>query len=153
MIGVRVVGYWEVCRVSSYPESSREAFGQPGIPPRWTHGAKDGVGTSYSTSSHIWFTAWNGVLTEVYYPTVDRPQLRDLQFLITDGHSFFHEEKRHLQSRFSRISAHTLGYRAVNSDPEGRYEIVKELIADPHEACVLQHVQLRGDESFLSTLH
>jgi GH15 family glucan-1,4-alpha-glucosidase len=42
----------------------------------------------------VWFTFWNGIVTEVYYPTVDRPQLRDLQYLITDGKSFFHEEKR-----------------------------------------------------------
>jgi len=30
---------------------------------------------------------------------VDRPQLRDLQYLITDGKSFFHEEKRHLKTK------------------------------------------------------
>ena len=80
-----------------------EAFGGPGIPPRWTHAAKDGVGTAYSSSSRLWFTLWNGVVTEVYYPTVDRPQLRDLQFLITDGESFFHEEKRHLRSATERL--------------------------------------------------
>ena len=62
----------------------KEAFGGPGIPPRWTHGAKDGVGTAYASSSRLWFTVWNGVVTEVYYPTVDRPQLRDLQFLVTE---------------------------------------------------------------------
>jgi glucoamylase len=32
-----------------------------------------------------------GVVNEVYYPTVDRPQIRDLQYLITDGSSFFHD--------------------------------------------------------------
>lgn len=75
----------------------RVAVGRPGIEPRWTQGSKDGVGTAYAASSRIWFTVWNGVLTEVYYPTVDRPQLRDLQYLVTDGESFFHEEKRHLR--------------------------------------------------------
>ena len=86
-------------------EDDGPAFGAPGMEPRWTSSRKDAVSTAYATSSRIWFTAWNGVLTEVYYPTVDRPQLRDLQFLITDGSTFFHEEKRHLLSRFSRISA------------------------------------------------
>src|SRR5205085_2646730 len=51
------------------------AFGRPGIEPRWTHGDKDGVGTAYSASSRIWFTLWNGIITEVYYPTVDHPQI------------------------------------------------------------------------------
>ncbi|MFZ0636316.1 MAG: glycoside hydrolase family 15 protein [Candidatus Acidiferrales bacterium] len=128
------------------------AFGQPGIQPRWTHGGKDGVGTAYAASSQIWFTLWRGVITEVYYPTVDRPQLRDLQYLITDGKSFFHEEKRHLRSKFERLSDHVLGYRCTNSDPDGRYAIVKEIITDPHLPCVLQRTKLTGDDSFVSRL-
>ena len=129
-----------------------EAFGRPGIEPRWTHGAKDGVGTAYAASSRIWFTFWNGIVTEVYYPTVDRPQLRDLQYLVTDGKSFFHDEKRNLDSKLERLRDHGLGYRCTNSDPAGRYAIVKEIIADPHLACVLQHTKLTGEESFLSKL-
>ena len=56
---------------------TRAAFGHPGIEPRWTHGDKDGVGTAYSADSRIWFTLWKGCVTEVYYPTIDRPQIRD----------------------------------------------------------------------------
>ena len=128
------------------------AFGWPGIEPRWTHGGKDGVGTAYAASSRVWFTFWNGIITEVYYPTVDRPQLRDLQYLITDGKSFFHDEKRSLKSKLEPLSDHGLGYRCTNSDPAGHYSIVKEIIADPHLACVLQRTKLTGDESFLSKL-
>jgi glucoamylase len=129
-----------------------DAFGWPGTEPRWTHGAKDGVGTAYAASSRIWFTFWNGIITEVYYPTVDRPQIRDLQYLITDGKSFFHDEKRNLESKIEHLSDRGLGYRCTNSDPAGRYAIVKKIIADPHLACVLQHTRLTGDESFLSGL-
>jgi len=133
-------------------DNENGAFGSPGIHPRWTHGGKDGVGTAYAASSQIWFTLWNGIVTEVYYPTVDRPQLRDLQYLITDGNSFFHEEKRHLKSKFERLSDHALGYRCTNSDPEGRYAVVKEIITSPHLACVLQRTKLTGDEPFVSNL-
>ncbi len=133
-------------------ETTSEAFGRPGAEPRWTHGGKDGVGTAYAASSRIWFTFWNGILTEVYYPTVDRPQLRDLQYLITDGKTFFHEEKRQLKSKFERLSDHTLGYRCINTDPEGRYAIAKEIITDPQLACVLQRTEITGDPSFTSKL-
>ena len=129
-----------------------QAFGWPGIEPRWTHGAKDGVGTAYAASSRIWFTFWNGIVTEVYYPTVDRPRLRDLQYPITDGKSFFHDEKRNLQSKLEHLPDHGLGYRCTNSDPAGHYSIVKEVIVDPHLACVLQYTKLTGDESFVSGL-
>jgi len=136
---------------SNNSNSNKDAFGHPGISPRWTHGDKDGVGTAYAASSQVWFTLWNGIITEVYYPTVDRPQVRDLQYMITDGKSFFHDEKR-LKSTTERLSDHTLGYRCINSDPDGRYTIVKEIITSPHLACILQRTKLRGDESFISKL-
>jgi glucoamylase len=130
----------------------KEAFGRPGIPPRWTHAAKDGIGTAYSSSSRLWFTLWNGAVTEVYYPTVDRPQLRDLQFLATDGESFFHEEKRDLATATARLPNHVLGYRITNTDPEGRYAIEKEILSDPHLPCLLVNATLTGEASFLSRL-
>ncbi len=128
------------------------AFGWPGIEPRWTHGDKDGVGTAYAASSRIWFTLWNGIITEVYYPTVDHPQIRDLQYLVTDGKTFFHDEKSYLKSKCARLSGHALGYRITNADPDGRYSITKEVITDPHLGCILQHTQLSGDETFISKL-
>src|SRR5260370_1227748 len=57
--------------------SSGRAFGHPGIPPTWTASSKDGIGTAYATASRVWFTLAQGILTEIYYPTIDRPQLRD----------------------------------------------------------------------------
>lgn len=107
-----------------------EAFGRPGIEPRWTHSNKDGVGTAYSSSSYLRFTTWNEIVTEVYYPTIDGPQLRDLQYLISDGSTFFQEEKRDLKIPVERISNHALGYRCTNADPDGRYTITKGVIGD-----------------------
>jgi glucoamylase len=130
-----------------------QAFGSPGIDPRWTHANKDGVGTAYSTSSRVWFTVWNGVVTEIYHPTVDRPQVRDLQYLISDGKSFFHEEKRHLESKIEPMWTHGLGYRITNCDPQGRYTVIKEVIADPHLSCILQHTKLTQESEFISQLH
>ncbi|MGE3841881.1 MAG: glycoside hydrolase family 15 protein, partial [Vicinamibacterales bacterium] len=129
-----------------------DAFGRPGLEPRWSYGDKDGVGTAYAVSSRIWFTLLNGIVTEIYSPTVDRPQVRDLQYLVTDGSTFFHEERRHLRSTTERLTPHALGYRIRNADPAGRYAIVKEVITDPHYACVLQHTHLEGDPSLLPAL-
>jgi glucoamylase len=120
----------------------RLAFGGPGIEPKWTQGNKEGVGTSPYTDSKVWFTIWRGVLTEVYYPLVDHPQIRDLQYLVTDGRTFFHEEKRHLESRVERPTAHGLAYRITTSDPAGRYRLEKEVISDPHLPVVLLHTRL-----------
>ncbi|MGH9632944.1 MAG: glycoside hydrolase family 15 protein [Bryobacteraceae bacterium] len=120
------------------------AFGRPGISPRWTSSAKEGVGTAYSIGSSVWFTLSHGILNEIYYPTIDRPQVRDMQFLITDGDTFFHEEKRDLESTISYIEEHTLGYRIESADPERRYRIEKEIITDPHQPCVLINTRLEA---------
>jgi glucoamylase len=130
-----------------------EAFGAPGLEPRWTSSAKDAVCTAYSASSKIWFTVSHGILNEIYSPTIDRPQIRDMQFLITDGETFFHEERRDLEHAFEYIDEDALAVRVRNSDPEGRYSLTREMIADPHYPVVLVKVHLEGEAEFLSRLH
>jgi glucoamylase len=124
------------------PRGDRVAFGGPGMEPRWSHSNKDGVGTAYSADSRLWYTLWRGIVTEVYFPRIDRPQVRDLEFLLTDGETFFHEEKRHLRSVTKRPTAHALGYRVTSDDPEGRYRIHKSVIGDPHLPCLLVNTRL-----------
>ncbi|MGH9487094.1 MAG: glycoside hydrolase family 15 protein [Terriglobales bacterium] len=119
-----------------------EAFGAPGIPPRWTRGGKDAIGTAYSASSRVWFTLAQGTLTEMYFPTLDHPQLRDVQFLFTDGETFFHGERRDCDSHSDVLAPEALGYRITTQDRKGRYTCHKELIADPHLSCVLLHTQV-----------
>lgn len=132
--------------------TSQQAFGSPGIEPRWSRSDKTAVGTAYSASSRLWFTVAAGIISEVYYPTIDRPQIRDLQYLITDGSTFFHDERRHMTSKVERISAHALGYRLTNECREEPYSIIKEVIVDPHHACLLVRTRLEGDESLLERL-
>jgi len=134
-------------------ESIPAATGGPGIPPRWTYSAKDVVGTAYSVSSRVWYTVSGGVLSEVYYPTLDRPQIRDLQFVVTDGETFFHDAHRNLRSSAEYLGEHGLGVRIINADPAGRYQLVMEVISDPHQPCVLIDTRLEGDPDQLRRLH
>jgi glucoamylase len=120
----------------------RVAFGAPGIPPRWSHSNKDGIGTAYSADSRLWFTLWRGIVTEVYFPTIDRPQLRDLELMFTDGSSFVHEEKRDLQARIERLGGDTLAYRSTAEEAEGRYRVRKTVLSDPHLPCLLSRVRV-----------
>jgi len=133
-------------------KSTGEAFGRPGTPPKWTSSSKEGVGTAYSTSSRVWFTLSHGILNEIYYPTIDKPQIRDLQFLITDGETFFHEERRDLHSDIELIRRDALGYRITSYAPDGRYIITKEIISDPHQPCVLIHANIDVKEEWSERL-
>jgi glucoamylase len=118
------------------------APGAPGITPRWTSSAKDGIGTAYHTSSRLWFTLSHGIVNEVYYPHVDTPNTRDLQFLITDGETFCHEERRDLDHLTEYPEQNVLLYRLTNSDRKGRYRIIKEIIGEPHSSVLLMHTRL-----------
>ncbi|MHB8352019.1 MAG: glycoside hydrolase family 15 protein [Thermoplasmata archaeon] len=128
------------------------AFGGPGITPQWEHGDKSGVGTAYSTDSKVWYTLWRGIVTEVFYPTVDRPQLRDLQFLVTDGTSLFQEERRHLLPEISCLDPVAPAYRVTTTDPDGRYSIVKEVITAPHLPVLLERVRFQRDPGYVGPL-
>lgn len=134
-------------------QTSPVATGAPGIPPRWTRSAKDAVCTAYSSSSRLWFTTSAGVLNEIYFPTIDQPQVRDLQFLITDGETFFHEERRDLDSTTEYIGDTGLGVKIVGHAPDGRYHLFKEVITDPHQPTLLINARLEGDPDLLKKLH
>jgi glucoamylase len=118
------------------------AFGAPGIEPRWTRSAKEGIGTAYHTGCRVWFTLSHGIINEIYYPNVDCPNTRDLQFLITDGETFCHEERRDLEHKLEYPEKSTLYYRLTNSDPAGRYRVIKDVMTDPHSSVFLMSTRI-----------
>jgi hypothetical protein len=105
-----------------------------GIEPRWTSSAKEGVGTAYHTSCRLWFTLSHGIINEIYYPRVDQPNTRDFQFLISDGETFCHEEKRDLNHLVEYPERDCVFYRLTNSERQGRYRIIKHVLTDPHRS-------------------
>lgn len=119
----------------------RVAPGAPGTLIGWAPSKKDGFGTAYSADSRTWYTTWKGIVTELYFPRIDRPQIRALQYAVTDGETFFQDEVRHLKTEISRPHPNALSYRIVNTDPDGRYSIEKEIIAAPHHPVVLIHTR------------
>src|SRR5665213_2398486 len=129
----------------------RGAFGAPGADPHWSHANKDGVGTAYDLESRIWFTIWNGILTEIHYPTVDRPQVRDIQFLFIDADGKILDEKRDMRHEVERITP-SQGYRVVSTDKDNRFSSAKEIITDPRRASVLIHVEMKGQKQVLQGL-
>lgn len=137
---------------SAQPRSAYRAPGGPGIEPRWTRGAKTAVGTAYSSSSRVWYTLDHGAITEVYYPTIDSPQIRDLQFLLTDGETFFHDERRHVIGTIDCIEGAALGFDVTNRDREGRYAIHKTILGDPHQNCLLVRTRLETSNELLKRL-
>ena len=125
----------------------KQAPGRPGMEPKWTSSAKSGVGTAVSANSRVWFTVSHGIINEIYYPGIDQACTRDMGMIVTDGASFFSEEKRHAVPGAAYLADGVPGFSLVNACMQGRYEIHKEIIADPGRNTVLQRtrfVPVRG---------
>ena len=90
------------------------APGWPGIAPRWTSpSAKSGAGTALNQHSKVWFTLSHGILNESIF-SPGRPGLHSRYgLLVTDGHGFFSEEKRHCRFENSPFEP---GIPAVRAD-------------------------------------
>src|SRR6185369_7857729 len=83
---------WLLVVVTNVPAQSKEnlvkenlAPGAPGKDAKWANAGKQGVGTSNTLQSKVWFTLQGGVLTEVFYPSVDMPNVQVLQFIVVDA--------------------------------------------------------------------
>jgi len=117
------------------------ATGAPGEKATWTNGNKQGVGTSTTAFSRVWFTLGDGVLTEAYYPTVDKANLRLLEFVVTDGAGFFERESADTDHRVEPIARDVLAFRQTNTSRSGRYRIVRETFTDAAHQTVVVHVR------------
>ena len=122
-----------------------DAPGRPGAEPRWAPAAKDGVGTAIGpnggSASRVWFTICEGILTEVFYPRVDQACIRDLGCVVTDGSTFFSDERLHCEHKLEYPNAGVPLYRVNNTCRQGAYQLEKTFFTHPRQDAVLQAVR------------
>jgi glucoamylase len=121
-------------------DSGTAATGGPGATSHQDQSRKDCVGTARNTTSKIWFTVANGVLSDVYAPTVDATNVETMQYIVTDG------------STFTDLQSRDMTY-TVKSDPTGMtctvtstakdksYQLVTTYLTDPARDSVVVHTR------------
>jgi glucoamylase len=120
---------------------SAEAFGHPGMCPTWSPSTLAFLGTANNSTSKVWFTGFDGILGEVFYPSVDKPATVDWQFLVGDArHTWVDEEKRDTTSQVSLNDAHSLAWEIANTAKNGLYQIQKTIFTDPKRNTLVQQV-------------
>jgi len=119
----------------------RYAPGWPGIESRWTSSAKTGIGTALNLHSRVWFTISHGILNEIYFPRLDQACTRDCGMIVTDGQTYFSEEKRHCTFENVPVELGVPAYELRNTSTDGRYRIEKEVLTDPWRNVVLQKIR------------
>ena len=102
---------------------------------------KDCLGTARNTTSKVWYTVANGVLSDTYYPTVDNTNVETLQYVVSDGSTF-----TDLQTRDMTYTAEALpdsggmACRITATAKGGNYRITTDYLTDPSRNTVLMHV-------------
>ena len=113
------------CRISTWPARTASA-------PR------------RNSTSKVWFTVANGVLSDVYYPTIDNTNNETLQFVVTDG-SHLHRpaDPRH-DLPVSALDDSGMSCRVTTTAKNGRYTLVTDYFTDPQRDSVVMRTTLAG---------
>ena len=122
-------------------QAQGEAPGGPGGNADWLPADKTGFGTSYSTASNVWFTLEGGRLSEVYYPRLDTPSVRNLDFVVTDGHSFAVRAQDASTSTRLLDPNQSLTYQIVNTDTANSWQLTTTYVTDPSRPTLLIQVK------------
>jgi glucoamylase len=132
-----------------------EPIGRPGVSHNWAPAFKQAIGTAFeenSAASPVWFTVSEGVLSEVFYPHPDQAQVGELEFIVTDGHSFLSEQKRDTLSLNRDMPPEVtladdgMSVHISGMDRLGLYSFEQTLVTDPDSPSVRIHTKFKWNQ-------
>ena len=131
------------------------APGAPGAPSYFDLARKDCLGTAANTGSKVWYTVADGVLSDVYEPTIDNTDVSTLQYVVTDGATFTDLQTRDMTYT---VAADPTGMACTvtSTDTEHGYRLVTTYLTDPARDTVLMNTRLQalpGSGANLARLH
>lgn len=135
---------WLLVVAANVPAQSQGSLapGAPGKDAKWANAGKQGVGTSNTMQSKVWFTLQGGVLTEVFYPTVDMPNVQVLQFIVVNAAGPKVEtELNDANSQVKVLSDKALSFSQINRARNNQWTITKTYTTDPQRNTLLIDVQ------------
>ena len=95
-------------------------------------------------SSRLWFTIAQGIVTEVYYPRIDIPQIKDLGFIIADDKGFWIELRRLGNYTVSLAKPGVPAVKIVHRHE--RFSFTLEVCPSQRRDTLLLRYRLEGDQ-------
>lgn len=114
----------------------------PGALSRFDLARKDCFGTAANRTSKVWYTIADGVLSDVYNPTVDNTNLATMQFLVSDGSTFTDLQTRDTTYTVGPLDRSGMACEVVSTARSGRYRIIADYVTDPGRDAVVVRVRL-----------
>jgi len=120
------------------------APGGPGALSHFDLARKDCLGTAAGTASKVWYTVAGGVLSDVYYPTVDNTNLETLQYIVTDGSTFTDLQIRDTTYSVRAVDPGGMECEVTATAKSGAYRIVTDYFTDPVRNTLLMQVRVHN---------
>ncbi len=121
---------------------SGQAPGGPGATSYLDTARKDCFGTARNTTSKVWFTVADGVLSDVFSPTIENTNVSTVQYIVTDGRTFADLQQRDMTYTVSSPDPSGMVCRVTSTDRAHRFRLVSDYITDPARDSVVIHTTL-----------
>ncbi len=121
------------------------APGGPGALSHFDLARKDCLGTANNRTSKVWYTVAGGVLSDVYYPTIDNTNVETLQYIVTDGSSFTDLQSRDMSYTVQTLDPSGMECQVTATAKSGAYSIVTDYFTDPGRNTLLLRVRMHNN--------
>ena len=121
---------------------SGAAPGGPGAQSYLGTSRKDCFGTAANTGSKAWYTVADGVLSDVYSPTIENSNDATLQYVVTDGSSFTALQQRDMTYTVSSPDPSGMVCEVTSTDAAHGFKLVSDYLTDPGRDSVIMQTRL-----------
>ena len=122
--------------------AASSAPGGPGAQSYLDLARKDCFGTARDTTSKVWYSVADGVLSDTFSPTIENSNVSTLQYIVTDGRSFADLQQRDMTYAVSSPDRSGMVCRVTSTDAAHRFRLVTDYLTDPARASVVMHTTL-----------
>ncbi|HTU98063.1 MAG TPA: glycoside hydrolase family 15 protein [Solirubrobacteraceae bacterium] len=118
------------------------APGGPGAQSYLDLARKDCFATAANTTSKVWFTVADGVLSDTFSPSIQNSNVNTLQYVVTDGRTFTDMQQRDMTYTVSSPDRSGMVCRVTSRDPRHGFALQTDYLTDPARDSVVMHTTL-----------
>src|ERR1700744_302337 len=116
--------------------------GGPGAQSYLALARKDCFATAANTTSKVWFTVADGVLSDTFSPSIQNSNVHTVQYIVTDGRSFTDMQQRDMTYTVGSPDRSGMVCQVTSRDPHHGFALVTDYLTDPARTSVVMHTTL-----------
>jgi glucoamylase len=137
-----IVCHWSGTSVA---QVTGAAPGCCGLPPVHDSPQKSMVGTAVNApSSAIYFTGYEGNVSEIYYPTIDTLATCNMEFLVGDAAKTFVDEEKLQSWTVTKPDPKSMRWQASTQNTGHNWQITKMIFADQSNSTLVQQTTFQA---------